>query len=64
MIWFMLMQVFSTILQIVLFRRQSEQEKDLEILLLRRQLAILVQQRETIDKSKRAVATQISRNFC
>jgi hypothetical protein len=33
------MQGFSTILQIVLFRRQSEQEKDLEILLLRRQLA-------------------------
>jgi putative transposase len=41
MIWFMLMKVFSTILQIVLFGRQSEQEKDLEILLLRRQLAIL-----------------------
>jgi len=37
----MVMQMFSTILQIVLFRRQSEQEKDLEILLLRRQLAIL-----------------------
>lgn len=41
MIWFMLMQVFSTLLQIVLLRRQSEREKDLEILLLRRQLAIL-----------------------
>jgi hypothetical protein len=41
MIWFMLMQVFSTILQIILFRRQSEQEKGLEILLLRRQLTIL-----------------------
>jgi hypothetical protein len=41
MSWFMLMQGFSSILQLVLCRRQSEQEKDLEILLLRRQLAIL-----------------------
>jgi hypothetical protein len=41
MIWFVLMQMFTTILQIVMFGRQSEQEKELEILLLRRQLTIL-----------------------
>lgn len=41
MICFLLMQVFSTLLQSVLLGRQSERNKDLEILLLRRQLAIL-----------------------
>src|SRR5579871_6536453 len=41
MLCFLLMRVFSTLLQIVLLRRQIEPDKDLEILLLRRQLAIL-----------------------
>jgi hypothetical protein len=41
MIWFMLMQLFSILRQGVLLPRKSEREKDLEILLLRRQLAIV-----------------------
>jgi hypothetical protein len=40
MIWFLLMQVFSTLLNWVQLRRHSDQEKDLHILLLRHQLAI------------------------
>ena len=44
MIWFMLMRSFSTLLQIVLLGRQSTRDKDLEILLMRRQLAILERQ--------------------
>ncbi len=40
MIWFMVMQVVSTLIELVRLGRQSESDKDLEILLLRRQLAI------------------------
>ena len=40
MIWFMVLQVVSTLVELVRLGRQSESEKDLEILLLRRQLAI------------------------
>src|SRR5450432_3367801 len=40
MIWFMVMQVVSTLVELVRLGRQFESEKDLEILLLRRQLAI------------------------
>lgn len=39
MFWFTLLWVFSTLLQIVLLRRQPERDKGLEILLLRRQLS-------------------------
>ena len=41
MIWFALMQVFSTLLEWLWMGRKSDQEKDLEILLLRRQLEIV-----------------------
>ncbi len=41
MVWFIVMQIFSTLLQWVRLAKSSEQEKDLEILLLRRRLAIL-----------------------
>jgi putative transposase len=41
MVWFIVMQVFSTLLEWVRLGRKTEQDKDLEILLLRRQLAIL-----------------------
>jgi putative transposase len=41
MIWCLLMQCFSILLQGVLLRRRAEREKDLEILLLRRQLAMM-----------------------
>lgn len=40
MIWFMVFQVVSTLVEMVRLGRQSESEKDLEIVLLRGQLAI------------------------
>jgi hypothetical protein len=39
--WFVLCYLFSTLLSLVSIGRLSQQEKDLEILLLRRRLAIL-----------------------
>ncbi len=39
--WFALMQLFSTLLEPFWLGRKSEQEKDLDILLLRRQLEIV-----------------------
>lgn len=41
MIWFLVMQVFSTLLEWTRLGRQTDQAKDLEILLLRHQLGIL-----------------------
>ena len=41
MIWFVVMQVFSTLLEWLSLGRETEQDKDLVILLVRRQLAIL-----------------------
>jgi len=38
--WFILKQIFSTLLAILNVRRLSDQEKDLEILVLRQQLSI------------------------
>jgi hypothetical protein len=38
--WFILSHLFSTLISLVSIGRLSQQEKDLEILLLRRQLAI------------------------
>ncbi len=40
MVWWMILQVFTTILEIAQLGRKTESEKELEILLLRRQLAI------------------------
>jgi putative transposase len=40
MIWFMVLQVVATLVELVRLGRQTESEKDLEILLLRRQVAI------------------------
>lgn len=40
MIWFMVLQVVSTLVELVRLGSQSESEKDLEILLLRRRLVI------------------------
>lgn len=40
MIWFMVLQVVTTLVELVRLGRQTQGEKDLEILLLRRQLAI------------------------
>jgi len=39
--WFILKHIFSTLLAILNVRRLSDQEKDLEILVLRQQLSIL-----------------------
>ena len=39
--WFILKHIFSTIFSFINIRRLSDQEKDLEILVLRQQLAIL-----------------------
>jgi hypothetical protein len=39
--WFILSQVLTILISIVRIGRMSEQEKDLEILILRQQLAIL-----------------------
>ena len=41
MAWFILVHIYSTMLMFMHIGRLSEQEKDLEILLLRRQLAIV-----------------------
>jgi putative transposase len=41
MVWFVVMEIFSTLLEWVRLGRKSEAEKTLEILLLRRQLAIV-----------------------
>jgi putative transposase len=41
MIWFMVLQIVSMLVELVQLRHKSEGEKDLEILLLRRQLVIL-----------------------
>jgi len=39
--WFLLAQCFSTLLELILLRYQTDRAKDLQILLLRRQLALL-----------------------
>jgi transposase len=50
MVWFVVMEIFSTLLEWVRVGRKSESEKTLEILLLRRQLAIV---ERTLDKPMR-----------
>ena len=40
MIWFMVLQMASTLVELIQLRRTSAGDKELEILLLRRQLAI------------------------
>jgi hypothetical protein len=45
--WHILAQVFSTLITFVRIGRLSEQEKDLEILVLHHQLAILQRKQET-----------------
>jgi putative transposase len=50
MVWWVVMQVLSTLIEWIRIGRLSEQEKDLEILVLRKQLAIVEQQ---LDKPVR-----------
>jgi len=54
MIWFMVMQVISTLIELVRLGRISEHEKDLEILLLRRQLAIYERQQAQVPRLTRS----------
>jgi transposase len=53
MIWFMVLQVVSTLVELVRLGRQSESDKDLEILLLRRQLAIYERRQERAPRLAR-----------
>ena len=55
MIWFVVMQVFSTLLEWLILGKKIDREKDLEILLLRRQLAILERKQ---DKPLRVYRSQ------
>ncbi len=50
MVWSVVMQVFSTVLELIRIGRLSDQEKDLEILVRRKQLAMVEQQ---LDKPVR-----------
>jgi putative transposase len=52
--WFILSYLFSTLISFVSIGRLSEQEKDLEILLLRRQLAILKRKQDKLVRPNRA----------
>ena len=54
MIWFMVLQVVSTLVELVRLGRKSESEKDLEILLLRRQLAIYERKQEWSPRLSRS----------
>ncbi len=53
MIWFVVMQVVSMLVELVRLGRQSESDKDLEILLLRRQLAIYERRQERAPRLSR-----------
>lgn len=52
--WFILTSIFSTLLALFGIRRLSKQEKDLEILILRKQLAILQRKHDKPIKPHRA----------
>src|SRR5438132_10063308 len=54
MVGFIVMQVFMTLLEWLQLERKSERAKDLEILLLRRQLAIVARQRGKPKRISRA----------
>ena len=50
--WFILKHIFSTLLSIINITRLSNQEKDLEILILRQQLSILQRNHYSLIKPK------------
>jgi putative transposase len=54
MFWFMVMQVVSTLIELVRLGCQSENDKDLEILLLRRQLAIYERRQKQAPRLSRS----------
>ena len=57
MVWFMMLKVVSTLVELVRRRRKSESEKGLEILLLRWQLATKLKARtgRTIQQMREAI---------
>jgi len=48
MVWFAAMCLFSTLLQAFRLGRTADRDKDMEILLLRRQLAILTREKAAL----------------
>ncbi len=54
MIWFVIMQILSTAIECVWLGRKTDREKDLEILLLRRQLEIVDRARDKPLRVSRA----------
>jgi len=54
MVWFILSQIFSTLLTFLRLGRTSEADKDLEILILRQQLGILQRRQDKPVKPNRA----------
>jgi len=59
MIWFMVLQVVSTLVELVRLGRQSESQQDLEILLLRQQLAIYECRQKQSPRLSRACSQKI-----
>ena len=54
MVWFVIMQIFSIVLECLWLGRKTDREKDLEILLLRRQLDIIDRARNKPVRISRA----------
>ena len=54
MSWFILAQCSSTLLELLLLRRQTDRAKDLQILLLRRQLALVERKLDKLFHVSRA----------
>src|SRR5260370_33261709 len=54
MVWFVIMQILSTVLECLCLGRKTDREKDLEILLLRRQLDIVDRARDKPLRVSRA----------
>lgn len=57
MIWSVVMQIFSTLLELIRIGRLCDQEKDLEILVLRKQLAMVERQLDKPVRLSRIVAS-------
>ena len=63
MAWFILSQMFSTLLTLLRLGRTSDKDKDLEILILRQQLNILQRQLDKPIKPNRAEKLDFSCAF-
>jgi len=62
MVWLVVMQIVSTIIECAGLVRKTDREKDLEILLLRRQLDILARARDKPLRVSRAEKLVVSLN--